>query len=75
MCYKCGSSGPQLFSCLHCIFFGCKGAHMFDHMKSNKHYIALELSYGMIYCNYCKDYIYHSECQTIATKHLRREAK
>lgn len=74
LCYTCGGSGPQLFSCLHCIFFGCKGPHIFDHLKINKHHIALELSYGMIYCNSCKDYMYHPECQTIAEAHLKNEA-
>lgn len=40
----------------------------------NKHHIALELSYGMIYCNSCKDYMYYPECQTIAEVHLKNEA-
>ncbi|XP_050095465.1 ubiquitin carboxyl-terminal hydrolase nonstop isoform X2 [Anopheles aquasalis] len=74
LCHKCGSSGPQLYSCLHCIYFGCKGAHIDEHYKQTKHYIALELCYGMLYCYQCKDLIYHRECQTIAERHLRREA-
>ncbi|XP_049544198.1 ubiquitin carboxyl-terminal hydrolase nonstop [Anopheles darlingi] len=74
LCHKCGSSGPQLFSCLHCIYFGCKGAHIDEHYKQTKHYIALELCYGMLYCYQCQDLIYHRECQAIAERHLRREA-
>lgn len=75
LCYKCGGSGPQLYSCLQCIYFGCKGAHINDHCKQTKHYIVLELCYGMIYCYQCKDFIYDSECQAIAEKHIRKEAK
>lgn len=75
LCYVCGSSGPQLYSCLHCIYFGCKGSHILEHLKTNHHVIALELCYGMIYCNSCKDFIYDQKCQEIAEKHLRNEAR
>ncbi|XP_052869673.1 ubiquitin carboxyl-terminal hydrolase nonstop isoform X2 [Anopheles cruzii] len=75
LCHKCGSSGPQLYSCLHCIYFGCKGAHINEHHKQTKHYMALELCYGMLYCYQCRDFIYHRECQLIAERHLRREAR
>lgn len=75
LCFKCGGSGPQLYSCLHCIYFGCKGAHIGEHCKQTKHYIVLELSYGMIYCHQCKDFIYDAECQAIAEKHIKKEAK
>lgn len=75
LCYKCGGSGPQLYACLHCIYFGCKGAHIMEHLKVNKHYIALELSYGMLWCSGCKDFIYDAECQDIARKHLQKEAR
>ncbi|XP_053657819.1 ubiquitin carboxyl-terminal hydrolase nonstop [Anopheles marshallii] len=75
LCYKCGSSGPQLYSCLHCIYFACKGAHINEHYKHTKHFMALELCYGMLYCYQCRDFIYHSKCQAIAERHLRREAR
>lgn len=75
LCYTCGSSGPQLYSCLHCIFFGCKGQHIVDHLESKRHHIALELSFGMIYCHACRDFIYDPECYVMAEKHLRKEAR
>uniref|UniRef100_A0A182YC78 Ubiquitin carboxyl-terminal hydrolase n=1 Tax=Anopheles stephensi TaxID=30069 RepID=A0A182YC78_ANOST len=75
LCYKCGSSGPQLYSCLHCIYFACKGAHINEHYKHTKHFMALELCYGMLYCYQCRDFIYHSKCQAIAERHLRCEAR
>ena len=75
LCYKCGSSGPQLYCCLHCIYFACKGAHITEHYKHTKHFMALELCYGMLYCYQCRDFIYHSKCQTIAERHLWLEAR
>lgn len=75
VCYTCGGSGPQLYSCLHCIHFGCKGEHIIDHMERQSHYIALELGYGMIYCHACRDYVYDADCYELAEKHLRREAR
>uniref|UniRef100_A0A182S5K4 ubiquitinyl hydrolase 1 n=1 Tax=Anopheles maculatus TaxID=74869 RepID=A0A182S5K4_9DIPT len=75
LCYKCGSSGPQLYSCLHCIYFACKGTHINEHYKHTKHFMALELCYGMLYCYQCRDFIYHSKCQAIAERHLRCEAR
>lgn len=75
MCCECGGSGPQLFACLHCIYFGCRGQHIRDHMRSSKHYIVIELCYGVIYCGICEDYIYDPECQEMAKKHLQKEAR
>ncbi|XP_055385636.1 ubiquitin carboxyl-terminal hydrolase nonstop [Condylostylus longicornis] len=75
LCFICGSSGPQLYSCLHCIFFGCKGAHINEHLRNSVHYIALELSYGTLYCYACQDFIYDNECLKISEDHLRLEAK
>lgn len=75
LCYTCGSSGPQLYSCLHCIHFGCKGDHILSHLDAQNHIIALELLYGMIYCNACKDFVYDLDCYALAEKHLRKEAR
>lgn len=60
---------------MHCIFFGCRGEHINDHLKKNNHYIAMELAHGMLYCFNCKDYIYHDECQKIAQKNRDKEAR
>lgn len=75
LCYTCGNSGPQLYSCLHCIFFGCKGQHIVEHLESKRHNIALELGFAMIYCHACRDFIYDPECYAMAEKHLRKEAR
>lgn len=43
-------------------------------MKSNKHWIALELSYGTIYCYLCKDFTYDYRCEEISSHHRRLES-
>lgn len=75
MCYECGASGPSLFACLHCIYFGCKGDHLAGHQKSTNHCIAVALNSGQIYCLRCKDYVYDEQCREIARQHLRQEAR
>lgn len=43
-------------------------------MNAEQHFISLELSYGMIFCAICNDFIYDETCQTLAETHLRKEA-
>ncbi|XP_055908152.1 ubiquitin carboxyl-terminal hydrolase nonstop [Eupeodes corollae] len=74
-CFECGSFGLQIFACLHCIYFGCKGTHIIDHSKYSKHPLSLELSHGAVYCNSCRDYTYDHRFQEIQDKNRRLEAK
>lgn len=47
-CYTCGKTNQsRLMSCLHCMFFACQ-AHMSEHFKSKKHYVAANLSHGKV---------------------------
>lgn len=75
MCYECGGSGPQLFACLHCIYFGCKGDHFLKHCGSSNHFIGLELNHSVLYCYLCKDFIYDEQCREIARHHQVKEAR
>ncbi|XP_014099926.1 ubiquitin carboxyl-terminal hydrolase nonstop [Bactrocera oleae] len=74
-CFECGSYGLQVYACLHCIYFGCRGAHIATHLRAKKHSIALELSHGTLYCNSCRDFIYDTRCREIAGVNRRLEAK
>lgn len=47
-CYVCGSTN-KILSCLLCIYFGCR-THIAEHLKNKKHFVALNLSHGMIFC-------------------------
>ncbi|XP_058985166.1 ubiquitin carboxyl-terminal hydrolase nonstop [Musca domestica] len=74
-CFECGSYGIQLFACLHCIYFGCRGSHITTHLRAKKHSIALELSHGTLYCNSCRDYIYDGRSRELAAVNRKLEAK
>ncbi|XP_064545392.1 ubiquitin carboxyl-terminal hydrolase nonstop [Drosophila montana] len=74
-CFECGSYGIQLYACLHCIYFGCRGAHITSHLRAKKHNIALELSHGTLYCYACRDFIYDARSREYALINRKLEAK
>ncbi|XP_064637300.1 ubiquitin carboxyl-terminal hydrolase 22-like isoform X2 [Lineus longissimus] len=62
LCHTCHEVKPRLHSCLYCVFFGCYGAkHIHEHARAKKHNLALDLTYGAVYCFSCKDYVYDRE--------------
>ncbi|EDV41027.2 uncharacterized protein Dana_GF10813 [Drosophila ananassae] len=74
-CFECGSYGIQLYACLHCIYFGCRGAHITSHLRAKKHNVALELSHGTLYCYACRDFIYDARSREYALINRKLEAK
>lgn len=44
-------------------------------MRKKGHNIAIELTYGMVYCRDCEDFVYHELLSEIAEVHLRKEAR
>ncbi|KAG1704425.1 Ubiquitin carboxyl-terminal hydrolase 22 [Nymphon striatum] len=75
-CHTCNSFGPRLHSCLHCIYFGCyNGRHIQEHAKSKKHFLAVDMSYGVLICFLCGDYVYDKELEIIAKRDKRKSAK
>ncbi|XP_034659781.1 ubiquitin carboxyl-terminal hydrolase nonstop isoform X1 [Drosophila subobscura] len=74
-CFECGSASIQLYACLHCIYFGCRGAHIHSHLRAKKHHVALELSHGTLYCHACRDFIYDSRSREYALINRKLEAK
>ncbi|XP_067005942.1 ubiquitin carboxyl-terminal hydrolase 22 isoform X2 [Anabrus simplex] len=65
-CFICKNFGPRLHSCLHCIYFGCyTGGHIQEHARLKKHFLAVELAYGMIMCFQCGDYVYDQDFSSI----------
>lgn len=66
ICHTCRQYRPRLHSCLFCVYFGCYGAcHIQDHAHNQKHNIAMDLTYGVVYCFGCNDYVYCDEVDTI----------
>ncbi|KAL1110559.1 hypothetical protein AAG570_008087 [Ranatra chinensis] len=53
---------------MHCVFFGCYGAHIQDHSMKNSHPLFVEMSNGFILCCSCNDYVYDFEFEEIANK-------
>lgn len=74
-CYVCYNSGSDLFCCLQCIFFGCRGSHIIEHLKNQCHYLAIELSHGTIFCHLCKDFIYPEEIMKISEINRDKETR
>ncbi|XP_064609378.1 ubiquitin carboxyl-terminal hydrolase 22-like isoform X2 [Liolophura sinensis] len=71
LCYSCHQPVPRLHSCLHCIYFGCYGAgHIHDHAKTSKHPLAVDLTYGAVFCIACGDYVYDADLEDIAQKQV-----
>lgn len=73
-CYVC-SSTSNLLSCLHCIYFACRGKCMTEHYKSKKHYVALNLNHGYVYCFLCADYVYYDKFLKINERNQYKAAK
>lgn len=73
-CENKHQESSQLFSCLHCIYLCCK-THLIEHYQSQKHYIAVNLEHGMIFCLICNDYQYDSRFLKINEKNQYKAAK
>ncbi|XP_059145026.1 ubiquitin carboxyl-terminal hydrolase 22-like isoform X2 [Physella acuta] len=66
-CVTCDDIQPRLHACLSCIFFGCyERKHIHEHSDERKHPIAIDVSYGTIFCFICGDYVYDSELEELA---------
>jgi ubiquitin carboxyl-terminal hydrolase 22/27/51 len=72
ICHTCRQYRPRLHSCLFCVYFGCYGArHIQEHALSKKHNIAIDLTYGVVLCFGCHDYVYCDEVDVIARNQRR----
>jgi len=76
VCHICSNHEARLHSCLQCYFFGCFNAkHIQEHARSNKHYLALDLVFGQVYCFQCGDYVYDVDLDVIGRKNRIQAAK
>lgn len=60
----CGNSLKRLHCCLHCVYFACVN-HIEEHFVEDKHYLAVDLTFGNVLCLECGDYIYDSEFEEL----------
>ncbi|KAK2714746.1 ubiquitin carboxyl-terminal hydrolase 22-like [Artemia franciscana] len=76
VCHTCQGYGSRLHACLHCIYFGCfTKSHIQMHCQQRKHYLAVDLCYGAVFCAQCGDYVYDREFEVIAHAHNRKALK
>ncbi|XP_071813445.1 ubiquitin carboxyl-terminal hydrolase 22-like [Apostichopus japonicus] len=76
VCHTCRRHQQRLHSCLHCVFFGCYSlGHIHDHFRTNKHYLAVDLSYGAVFCFACNDYIYDQDFEAIVKEERLKASK
>ncbi|XP_042902734.1 ubiquitin carboxyl-terminal hydrolase 22 [Parasteatoda tepidariorum] len=61
-CHICKTRSHRLHACLECSFVGCfDREHIQAHADLNKHSIAIDVTFGNVYCFSCKDYMYDIE--------------
>ncbi|KAF8791082.1 ubiquitin carboxyl-terminal hydrolase 22-like [Argiope bruennichi] len=64
-CRVCKETKGKLHACLQCAFFGCfksvdgNVSHMKRHALKYKHYFAINLNHGSLFCFQCDDYMYN----------------
>ncbi|XP_077019453.1 ubiquitin carboxyl-terminal hydrolase 22 [Tamandua tetradactyla] len=76
VCHVCGAHLNRLHSCLYCVFFGCFAKkHIHEHAKSKRHNLALDLTYGGVYCFLCQDYVYDRDMEMVAKEEQRKAWK
>ncbi|CAC5394424.1 USP22_27_51 [Mytilus coruscus] len=75
-CHTCQKYAQRLHACLHCVYFGCyNDRHIHGHAERKGHHLAMDLSYGTVFCFACNDYMYDSELETISTSQHQKSAK
>lgn len=76
ICHTCHIPGPRLHACLQCVYFGCYGnRHIHEHAEANQHLLAADVSYGVVFCFACDDYVYDGELEAVARVHRRKCAR
>ncbi|KAJ8319108.1 hypothetical protein KUTeg_004199 [Tegillarca granosa] len=73
LCHSCHTYGGRLHACLYCIYFGCYGAkHIQNHAETTGHNLAVDMTYGTVYCFWCNDYVYDADFEEIARKQCQK---
>ena len=58
----CGRYSGRLHACIGCMFIGCfSSQHIHMHSQQCRHWCAVDVERGFIYCFHCRDYVYHKE--------------
>ncbi|XP_053213153.1 ubiquitin carboxyl-terminal hydrolase 22-like isoform X1 [Panonychus citri] len=71
ICFNCGPTKfpIRLHACLECIYFGCyQHKHIHEHAKTTNHNLAIDVTWGYVYCYPCRDYVYDSDLERISKR-------
>ncbi|RWS02777.1 ubiquitin carboxyl-terminal hydrolase 22-like protein [Dinothrombium tinctorium] len=76
--YKVSNVGLKTFKLIYSTFVAtCNQESRVkkEHLRRKKHYLAMDLSHGTIYCYICQDYVYDRELESISRKLRYKAAK
>ncbi|KAF2345488.1 Zinc finger UBP-type, partial [Trinorchestia longiramus] len=66
-CSGCGSIGPRIHACIHCVHFACyTHRHIHQHYQMKGHHLSIDTDHGEVLCLSCGDFTYDSEIGNIA---------
>ena len=58
----CNRYSGRLHACIGCMFIGCFTAqHIHMHSQQCRHWCAVDVERGQVFCFHCRDYVYHKE--------------
>jgi len=76
VCDECKLCSSRLHICASCEYVGCftdLNNHIVKHANNEKHYIIMDISYGMVYCCQCNDYQYDEKLEDISNRCFLKE--
>ena len=59
---NCNRYSGRLHACIGCMFIGCfTSQHIHLHSQQCRHWCAVDVERGQVFCFHCRDYVYHKE--------------
>ena len=66
---NCTRYSGRLHACIGCMYVGCMShGHIAQHSRDSRHWCAVEVERGGLYCFHCSDYVYHREITKLQDK-------
>ena len=66
---NCTRYSGRLHACIGCMYVGCMShGHILQHSRDSRHWCAVEVERGGLFCFHCSDYVYHREITKLQDK-------
>ena len=66
---NCTRYSGRLHACIGCMYVGCMShGHIAQHSRDSRHWCAVEVERGGLFCFHCSDYVYHREITKLQDK-------